>query len=322
MKIDLHLHLDGSLRPYTVWELAEEQKITLPVESKEELASLLQVSEDCQSLNEYLKCFDLPLLVLQKPEALERVTFELIEDLALQGVTYAEIRFAPQLSIKSGMSIEEAVKAAIQGLKKGLTYYPAIQAGLILCYMRGAENQLLNKETLMVAKKYYGKEVLAVDLAGAEALFPTTGYEELFQETQKAGVPFTIHAGEADGAGSVRKAIEFGAKRIGHGIRAIEDEHLIKQIIKENIVLEVCPISNFHTKLATEISKYPIRELFDMGVHITINTDNRTVSHTSLDREYAFIKKYYHFTEQEIVQMNEYAKEGAFLTYEESSLLK
>ncbi len=270
--------------------------------------------EDCQSLNEYLKCFDLPLLVLQEPEALERVTFELIEDLAFEGVTYAEIRFAPQLSIKDGMTIEEAVKAAIQGLKKGLACYKTIQAGLILCYMRGAENQTLNEETLMAAKKYYGKEVLAVDLAGAEALFPTGNYKELFRETKKAGIPFTIHAGEADGADSVRKAIEFGAKRIGHGIRAIEDQSLVQQIIKEKIVLEVCPISNFHTKLATEISRYPIRELYEQGVRITINTDNRTVSNTSLDREYTFIKEYYNFTGQEIAQLNEYAKEAAFLT--------
>ncbi len=314
MKIDLHLHLDGSLRPSTVWELAKEQKITLTAASKEELTSLLQVPEDCQSLNEYLKCFDLPLLVLQEPEALERVTFELIEDLAFEGVTYAEIRFAPQLSIKDGMTIEEAVKAAIQGLKKGLACYKTIQAGLILCYMRGAENQTLNEETLMAAKKYYGKEVLAVDLAGAEALFPTGNYKELFRETKKAGIPFTIHAGEADGADSVRKAIEFGAKRIGHGIRAIEDQSLVQQIIKEKIVLEVCPISNFHTKLATEISRYPIRELYEQGVRITINTDNRTVSNTSLDREYTFIKEYYNFTGQEIAQLNEYAKEAAFLT--------
>lgn len=314
MKIDLHLHLDGSLRPSTVWELAKEQKITLPAASKEELTSLLQVPEDCQSLNEYLKCFDLPLLVLQEPEALERVTFELIEDLAFEGVTYAEIRFAPQLSVRNGMTIEEAVKAATQGLKRGLVCYKTIQAGLILCYMRGAENQALNKKTLMAAKKYYGKEMLAVDLAGAEALFPTGNYKELFRETKKAGIPFTIHAGEADGADSVRKAIEFGAKRIGHGIRAIEDQSLVQQIIKEKIVLEVCPISNFHTKLATEISRYPIRELYEQGVRITINTDNRTVSNTSLDREYTFIKEYYNFTGQEIAQLNEYAKEAAFLT--------
>ncbi len=312
MKIDLHLHLDGSLRPDTVWELAQEQGIALPAASKEELVGFLQVPKECQSLNEYLERFDLPLLVLQKPEAIERVTYELIEDLAKQGLNYAEIRFAPQLSTKEGMTQEEVVEAAIRGLNRALAEYLTIKAGLILCFMRGADNHAANVETLEAAKRYYKKGVVAVDLAGAEALFKTANYEEIFKKVRDAGLAYTIHAGEADGPESVKKALEFGTKRLGHGVRAIEDEELLQRIIAEKVTMEVCPISNLHTKLAKDVHSHPIRRLFDMGVRVTINTDNMTVSNTTLDREYAFLKEYYGFTDAEIAKMNEYAREAAF----------
>ncbi|MBO5278302.1 MAG: adenosine deaminase [Lachnospiraceae bacterium] len=314
MKIDLHLHLDGSLRPHTVWELAREQGIVLPAATEEELVSSLRVPEDCRSLTEYLERFDLPLLVLQKAEAVERVTYELVEDLSKQGLTYAEIRFAPQLSTKQGLAQKEVVQAAVRGLDRALADFPSIRAGLILCFMRGAENSV-NEATLEAAKQYLGKGVLAVDLAGAEALFKTADYEELFKKVREAEVPFTIHAGEADGPESVRKALEFGTKRLGHGVRAIEDKELIEQIIRDRVTLEVCPISNLHTKLAKNVHEHPIRRLFDMGVRVTVNTDNMTVSNTCLDREYAFLKEYYGFTDAEIAAMNEYAEEAAFMKF-------
>lgn len=312
MKIDLHLHLDGSLRPGTVWELAQEQGVVLPASSEEELRSFLRVSEQCQNLNEYLKCFDLPLSVLQRKEALERVTYELVEDLAKQKLTYAEIRFAPQLSTKQGLSQDEVTEAVIRGLNRARNDYASMKAGLILCFMRGADSHT-NEGTLETAKRYYGKGVLAVDLAGAEALFHTSEYENLFWKVREAGVPFTIHAGEADGAESVRKALDFGAKRLGHGVRAIEDDKLVERLVRERITLEVCPISNLHTKVAADVFHHPIRRLFDRGVRVTVNTDNMTVSNTSLDREYEFLKQYYGFTEAEIEKMNEYAAEAAFL---------
>lgn len=312
MKIDLHLHLDGSLRPDTVWELAQEQGIVLPASSKEELVSFLRVPGECQSLTEYLERFDLPLLVLQRAAALERVTRELVEDLAKQGLTYAEIRFAPQLSTKQGLTQEEVVEAVIRGLNDALADHPSIKAGLILCFMRGADSQT-NEGTFEAAKQYYGRGVLAVDLAGAEGLFKTADYEEIFKKVKKAGLPFTIHAGEADGPESVRKALEFGARRLGHGVRAAEDEVLVEQLIREKITLEVCPISNLHTKVAKDVHDHPIRRLFDRGVRVTVNTDNMTVSNTSLEREYTFLKEYYGFTEAEIAVMNEYAKEAAFM---------
>lgn len=310
--IDLHLHLDGSLRPETVLELGAEQGISLPAKTVEDLIEYLRVPDDCKSLTEYLERFDLPLEVLQIPSAIERVTYELVEDLALMGLEYAEIRFAPQLSTKKGATQEQVVEAAISGLKKALENYPAIKVELILCCMRGKDNDKENFETLEMARKYLNKGVCAVDLAGAEALFKTDSYVSLFEKVNEYKLPFTIHAGEADGPSSVKQAIDFGARRIGHGVRSIEDELLVKELIEKGVTLEVCPISNLQTKTVDDIKNHPIRKLFDLGVRVTVNTDNITVSNTSLQKEKLLLKEALGFTDEELEVMNTYAKEAAF----------
>lgn len=310
--IDLHLHLDGSLRPKTVLELGAEQGVSLPANDVESLIEYLRVPDDCKSLTEYLERFDLPIEVLQEPSSIERVTYELVEDLAHMGLEYAEIRFAPQLSTKKGMTQEDVVKAAISGLERALGKYTNIKAELILCCMRGQDNDRENFETLEVARKYLSKGVCAIDLAGAEALFRTDKYEELFKKVNMYNLPFTIHAGEADGPISVRKAIDYGARRIGHGVRSIEDEELIKELIKMGVTLEVCPISNLQTKTVDDIKNHPIRKLFDLGVKVTVNTDNITVSNTSLEKEKLLLKEALGFTDKELDLMNTYAKEAAF----------
>ncbi|NLZ80761.1 MAG: adenosine deaminase [Clostridiales bacterium] len=310
--IDLHLHLDGSLRPKTVLELGAEQGISLPAKTLETLIEYLRVPEDCKSLTEYLERFDLPLEVLQVPSAIERVTFELVEDLAFMGLEYAEIRFAPQLSTKKGLTQEEVVKAAISGLDKALSKYTDIKVQLILCCMRGKDNDADNYETLEVAKKYLSKGVCAVDLAGAEALFKTKNYKELFEKVNEFNLPFTIHAGEADGPESVKEAISYGARRIGHGVRSIEDEDLIKELIEKGVTLEVCPISNLQTKTVDDIRNHPIRRLFDLGVRVTVNTDNMTVSNTTLQKEKLLLKEALGFTDKEFEVMEVYSKEAAF----------
>ena len=189
--VELHLHLDGSLRPETVWELAKEQGVELPAKSAEEVKYMMEVPEDCKTLEEYLERFDLPLLVLQKADAIERVTFELVEDLAKEGVEYAELRFAPQFSIKDGLTQDEVVEAAIRGAERGMKLYPQIRVGLILCCMRGADNEELNMQTVETAKKYLGDVVCAVDIAGAEGLFPTENFAPVFAKVREYGVPMT-----------------------------------------------------------------------------------------------------------------------------------
>ena len=311
--IELHLHLDGSLRPETVWELAKEQNIKLPANTVDEVRDQMQVPEDCRTLEEYLTRFDLPLLVLQTREALERAAFELTEDLAKEGVTYAEIRFAPQLSIKGGMTQEQAVEAAIEGVKRGMEQYPSIRVGLILCCMRGEDNEEWNLQTVETAKKYLGDIVCAVDIAGAESLYPTERFAPVFEKVREYGLPSTIHAGEAAGPESMKTALAFGAKRIGHGVAAVEDPELVRRLIEEQITLEVCVTSNYQTKVVPSIEAHPIRRLFNAGVRVTVNSDNRTVSNTNVRKELDILRNVFGFKEQEIEKMEEYAWEARFL---------
>ena len=311
--IELHLHLDGSLRPETVWELAKEQNIKLPANTVDEVRDQMQVPEDCRTLEEYLTRFDLPLLVLQTREALERAAFELTEDLAKEGVTYAEIRFAPQLSIKGGMTQEQAVEAAIEGVKRGMEQYPSIRVGLILCCMRGEDNEEWNLQTVETVKKYLGDVVCAVDIAGAESLYPTERFAPVFEKVREYGLPSTIHAGEAAGPESMKTALAFGAKRIGHGVAAVEDPKLVRRLIEEQITLEVCVTSNYQTKVVPSIEAHPIRRLFNAGVRVTVNSDNRTVSNTNVRKELDILRNVFGFKEQEIEKMEEYAWEARFL---------
>lgn len=310
---ELHLHLDGSLRPETVWELAEEQQIRLPAADLEELRYQMKVPEDCQSLHECLKRFDLPLLVLQEADALERVTFELTEDLAKEGVTYAEIRFAPQQSMEHGLTQDQAVEAAIRGAKRGMEMYPSIRVGLILCCMRGEDKEALNLETVESVRKYLGDVVCAVDLAGAESLYPTEIFAPVFARVREYGLPMTIHAGEAAGPDSIRTALSYGTKRIGHGISAIQDPGLVEELVKENVTLEVCVTSNFQIRSVPSIKEHPIRRLFDAGVRVTVNSDNMTVSGTNVRKELELVKEVFGFTDEEVKRLQEYAWEARFL---------
>ena len=257
--------------------------------------------------------FDLPLLVLQKADAIERVTFELVEDLAKEGVEYAELRFAPQFSIKDGLTQDEVVEAAIRGAERGMKLYPQIRVGLILCCMRGADNEELNMQTVETAKKYLGDVVCAVDIAGAEGLFPTENFAPVFAKVREYGVPMTLHAGEAAGPDSMKTALSFGTKRIGHGVAAINDPELIKRLIDENVTLEVCVTSNYHTKVVLAINMHPIHKLLEAGVHVTVNSDNRTCSRTTLQKEKEVLKEELGFTDEEIEKMQEYAWEARFL---------
>ena len=241
--IDLHLHLDGSLSLASVKELVVLQDIEIPDNDKE-LLEKLQVSEGCRDLNEYLEKFDFPCSLMQTPIGITTAVRNLEAELAAQGLIYAEIRFAPQLHLQKGMTQSEVVAAAVKGMGQG-----ALKSNLILCCMRGKDNHEANLETVRVAKDFLGKGVGAIDLAGAEALFPTADFAELFVLAKELGVPYTIHAGEADGPESVYKALEFGTKRIGHGVRSLEDRALVQRLAAEGITLELCPTSNLNTSM-------------------------------------------------------------------------
>ena len=292
--IDLHLHLDGSLSLGSVRELAKMQGIELP-ESDEELLAKLQVNQDCKDLNEYLEKFDFPLTLLQTKDAISTAVYNLAEELKAQGLIYAEIRFAPQLHTQNGLSQAEIMEAAIAGLKKS-----DFHANLILCCMRGDSNHEQNLETVRIAKGYLGQGVCAIDLAGAEALYPTADFEDLFALAKELGIPYTIHAGEADGPQSVYKALELETNRIGHGVRSIEDKQLVKLLAEKGVYLELCPTSNLQTNIFDSIEKYPIQKLMNAGVKVTVNTDNITVSGVTLQSEFQKLMDTFSFTEDEL----------------------
>lgn len=319
--IDLHLHFDGSLLPRTILELAGDQKIPLPAEDPDELKLFLTAPEDCGSLNEYLEKFDLPLMVLQTKEAIRKGMYTLLCSLREQGMLYAEVRFAPQSHLRKGLTQEEVVKAAVLGMQEAAAG-SFFKAKLILCCMRGTDNLEANKKTIETAAAYLGRGVAAVDLAGAEALYPTADFEELFVYAKSLGVPYTIHAGEADGPESIEAALRFGAARIGHGVRAQEDEGLLALLKEQQIPLEMCPTSNVQTKAVGSFREHPILKYLRSGLKVTLNTDNMTVSDTTIEREFSRLSGELGMTAEEHRQLLYHAADAAFLTEEERGRMK
>lgn len=291
--IDLHLHLDGAITVDIAKNLARMQGIALPTDDDGELLRFLSVPESCASLNDFLACFALPDSLMQTKEGLSEAVRLVADKAAADGVAYAEIRFAPQLHTDGGMTQEDAVLASLEGLKRS-----SLKCNLILCCMRGSGNEDANEETLKLAKKYLVKDggVVAIDLAGAEALFPTEHYRALFARAKDSGVPFTIHAGEADGADSIRCAIEFGAKRIGHGVRCYEDPALLDLVIEKGIPFEMCPTSNRQTCAVKSMDDYPFMYYLEKGVKVTLNTDDPAIERTTLGDEYGYMEKTFGLT--------------------------
>ncbi|MCM1308471.1 MAG: adenosine deaminase [Butyrivibrio sp.] len=309
--IDLHLHLDGSMRPSTVREILSEQGIVRWRNDAEARAALCAPA-DCRSLNDYLKCFGYPCQALRTSANIIRAVRELGEDLAEQDITYAEIRFAPLLLAEGGLSQEEAVEAAIEGARQAESECVGLRLGVILCCMRGAKHSA-NLATVEAARRYLGEYVCALDLAGAEALYATGLYEEELQLARRYGIPFTVHAGEAAGPESIWRALELGASRIGHGVRCIEDGALVDYLARYEIPLEVCPTSNMQTRVFGSGEEYPLKELLLNGVRATLNTDNMTVSSTNLFKEKEFVKTRFNITDKELELMEKYSAEAAFL---------
>lgn len=287
---DIHLHLDGSLSPKAVIHVAKKEHIELPTCDEKELVNYLEVPENCNSLNEYLKRFDLPNLVLQSKYGLRYCTLDLLKRLADDGVKYTEIRMAPQLSTAKGLSQEEVVKVLINALIEGEKEF-GIKSNLILCMMRGNNLRNKNIETVEIAQKYKSQKVVAIDLAGAEALFPNEMFDLEFALVKKYGLNLTIHAGEASGSESVESAIQFGADRIGHGIHSIEDKNVCELLKKLGICLEICPKSNLDTKTIKNYLELPIRQFMDLGIKVSINSDDMSVSNTSVKKEYETLSK-------------------------------
>ena len=318
--IDLHNHLDGSLPPQSILELAAMSGVELPGNTLDTVTPYLTVSPDCTSLNEYLEKFAIPVSVLQTEACLEKAVYDLMADLERRNVAYAELRFAPGQHLQRGLSQDAVVAAAVKGLEKALSELE-IRGQLILCCMRGAADAV-NRETIDVTKRYLGKGVCCADLAGAEALFPTADYKQLFVYAAEQGVPYVIHAGEADGPESMWAAIEMGAARIGHGIAAVQDEKLMEYLKQHHIPLEVCVTSNVQTKGAASYEEHPILKMLEYGLTVTVNTDNMTVSGTDLAREFNLLDSRLDLSSEQAEKMINFSIDAAFLSEGEKQALR
>lgn len=320
-KVDLHLHLDGSIKPETVIELAQAESISLPFNNKAGLLPYMQINDSCESLSQYLSKFEFVSQFLHSKAALERVAFDVVEQAYVQNCKYIEVRFGPQLHRMKGLTLEEVIDSVIKGLKKGEKAF-GVKAQAIACCLRHHSIKD-NIDVIEAAANFVGHGLAAVDLAGDEASFPAALHRSVFQLAMKKGIPITIHAGEAAGPENIYEAItHLGASRIGHGVRSRENEEVLNLIQKNKIPLEMCPISNIQTKACCRWEDYPIRDYFDMGIFVTINTDNLTVSKTSLTREYTILKDKFNFTINELCTLIMNGVEAAFLSSKEKAELK
>lgn len=306
-KIELHVHLDGSMRLETASELSSR-----PVE---EIRDAMVAPSKCFDLSDYLTRFAFPISLLQTKDNLTRVAKELALDLREDGVMYAEIRFAPIFHTEKNLSLEEVVDAVLMGLNQ-----VDIPVGVILCLMRNVSKED-NIKTIEVAEKYLNKGVVGLDLAGDEKAYPTRDFREYFELIKEKQIPFTIHAGEADGKESLSSALDLGTKRIGHGVRVIEDNDLLNTVRNRRTVLEVCPTSNIQTNVIETYKDHPIKKLFENHILVTVNTDNRTVSNITLTEEYNKLKETFNFSLLDFRRMNLDAIYGAFLTNEQKDEL-
>lgn len=324
-KVELHVHIDGSVRPLSAWEMAKERGL-ITYEDQEIFLKQMQVSKNCHNLNEYLACFDPVLSILQDEKALYRVTYELIEDLVKEDVIYAELRFAPSQHTKNNASQEAILKSVIRAIEDASQVFPSIKVNLILCMMvlnQLSFNQDDNEETLRLAIAYHHKGVCALDLAGAEGSIPLKAFMPYFMEAKLNGLPYTIHAGENPYPQHVELALIMNAKRIGHGIASILDPNVISFLKEKQVPLELCLTSNVQCALVDSYQTHPIKKLLEEGVLITINTDNRTISNTSLSQEYEILKKEFSISEEQLLSFNQIAIKHAFLTADEKvTLLK
>ena len=294
-KAELHCHLDGSLRVETILDLAARQKVELPTRDADELEAIITIGDRVGSLENYIDRFQLPLKVLQTPEALERVAYELAEDAWNDGVRYMEVRYSPILHTRDGMTGAETIEAVKHGLERAEDDL-GIRTGIIICGIRNISPEVsLRLADLAVQFKYKG--VVGFDLAGVEENFPAKYHQEAFFLILKNNINTTLHAGEAFGPESIHQAIHYcGAHRIGHGTRLLEDQDLMHYVNDHRIALEVCLTSNVHTRSVRSLKEHPFKFYFDQGIRVTLNTDDRLVSNTTLAEEYLIAKETFGLT--------------------------
>ena len=315
-KVELHCHLDGSLRIPTILDLAKQDKVTLPTSSSDKLSKLLVIGKTRGSLEDYIKRFDITLSVMQTPEALRRTAYELIEDVAKENVRYIEIRYSPILHTEKEMTIGESVEAVRRGLQRGQKDF-GVKSGIIVCGIRNI-SAAASLKLADLTVRYKNKGVVGFDLAGAEENYPAKDHQEAFYMILNNNINATIHAGEAYGPSSIHQAIHHcGAHRIGHGTRLKENKDLMNYVNDHRITLEICLTSNWQTRSIRSLKYHPLKYYYDQGIRVTINTDNRLMSDTTLTKEFLLAHKLFGFKLHDFREMIIMAIKSAFLPYAE-----
>jgi adenosine deaminase len=318
-KAELHCHLDGSVRPRTLLELGLEQGVALPASDEVSLREYMLVRQ-ARDLEEYLARFEVTLAVLQRANALERVAYELATDAADEGVRYLEVRYSPILNVRGGLSLGETVEAPLRGLERAQRERPIV-ARLIICAIRNMSPDV-SLELARLAVSYRHRGVVGFDLAGGEAGNPASRHARAFEHARGHDMACTCHAGEGDGAHSVREAVHVcGAARLGHATRLIDDESLTDYVNDRRIALEICLTSNVQTHAASSYETHPLRQYYERGLNVVLNTDNRLMSGTTLVDEYdhAVTRLGFGFDELARIALNGF--ESAFLPHAERQLL-
>lgn len=310
-KIELHCHLDGSVRPETIIDIAKEEGVSIPYYDIENIKKEVTAPAECTSLDEYLKRFEIPILVMQSKESLRRITFELLEDCAKENVKYIEVRFAPLLHVKKGLTLEDVIESVISGIRDAEEKYD-IKGNVILSCMRFMTMDRAF-EVVEAGRKYLFKGVVAIDLCGSEG----EGFCEKFIEpialARQYGYRVTIHAGETGIGKNVLEAVELlGAERIGHGV-FIKDCIEAYKIVKDKaITLEMCPTSNIQTKAIDAFQNHPIYNFYNDGIRVSVNTDNRTVSDTNMTKECNILLREFNITFEEYKEIYLNSVDAAF----------
>lgn len=318
-KAELHCHLDGSLRPSTLLELAREHSIHVPANTPDALATYMH-ADDARHLEDYLERFELTISVMQTEAAIERIAYELCEDAVADGIWYLEVRNAPLLNTRSGLSVEKALDAALRGFQRAQREL-GIGVRFIVCALRNRD-PAVSLEMARLAVAFRDRGVVAFDLAGPEAGNPAAAHVAAFAFAREHDLSVTVHAGEGDGGSSVRQAVHAcGAHRIGHGTRLFEDESLAEFVTNRRIPLEICLTSNVQTQAVSSYESHPLRAYFDRGTVVTLNTDNRLMSATTLTDEFWHASRHLGFTWDELCAVAIAGFESAFLPWEERAAL-
>ncbi|HET6483613.1 MAG TPA: adenosine deaminase [Actinoplanes sp.] len=327
----LHDHLDGGLRPATIVDLAAQVGHRLPTTDPVALGQWFVESADSGSLERYLETFAHTVAVMQNEESLHRVAKECALDLAVDGVVYAEVRYAPEQHLERGLSLDQVVDAVNAGFVEGAAEAAAlgtpIRVGVLLTAMRHAAR---SQEIAELSVRYRDAGVVGFDIAGAEAGYPPTRHLDAFEYLQRENFHFTIHAGEAFGLPSIWQALQWcGADRLGHGVRLVDDitgtpaggdvvlGRLAAYVRDKRIPLELCPSSNVQTGAAASIAEHPIGLLHDLRFRATVNTDNRLMSGTSMSREMALVSEAFGWGWADLQWLTINAMKSAFIPYDE-----